>query len=182
MGRFFFDGDDDGSLIPESMPKPTVGDAKSPFFTMGEAGLVEGVVPNFFDAEVAARDTNNKEGTAAVEVQAQMKKMKTVYLEIDYGTYQNNYAVHITPVHEKKNIATEKQVQQVLHAAILALNEVVPYQVKVLIHPPRPEWKLKVISFVIEGATKAWNFDQAALEAKVIPKMFEEVQKIILKG
>lgn len=171
---FFFD--EEKQKVVE--PKP-VGE----FFTaLQNIGLIHDAPLPFFDeAKKAEAEVAAGKGTLGTQIRGQMKKMATGVLEIEYGTYDNDYSIHITPVHEKKNLRNDAHVEEALKAAILAIVPHVPQSVHVDIFPPRPDWKMKVISFVLRDGINAWNLDIKQLEEVAIPAMFKAVQEVILK-
>jgi hypothetical protein len=118
------------------------------------------------------------EKTAAID--GEMKTSSSKLVQIEYGTYQNNYAVHITPIHPARNLRSEDSVKQAVYVLAKTLNEHVPYSSTVNLFLPRPDWKVKVISAVILEGAKTWNLDIKKLEREAIPKIMQEVEKVIL--
>lgn len=172
---FFFD-----DVVSAQVTEPKL---SGEFLTaLQNIGLIHDEPLPFFDeAKKAEAEVVAGEGTLGTQVRGQMKKMATGVLEIEYGTYDNDYSIHITPVHEKKNLRNDVHVEEALKAAILALVPHVPQSVHVDIFPPRPDWKMKVISFVLRDGINAWNLDIKQLEEVAIPAIFNAVQEVILK-
>lgn len=121
-----------------------------------------------------------EEGAVTTAINGGMKRLEDTILQLEFGTYDGNYSVHLTPAHAQRNLRDDDHVAKAVNAAIVLLNQVVPYNLQVKIHMPRPDWKMKVISFVIEGGAHAWNFDIPKVEAECIPKIFEAVRGVIL--
>jgi hypothetical protein len=121
-----------------------------------------------------------EESTHEVQVEASMKQMSSKVLQLEFGTYQKNYSIHVTPIHPRRNLATDNDVDRAIEKLAITLNEYVPHTLEVKIHRPMSEWKMKVISVVIEGGANAWNFDLTKLEAECIPKLFKALEGVIL--
>lgn len=117
-----------------------------------------------------------------ITADAEMKKHKSGILELEYGRYINNYAIHLTPVHPKKNLATDSDVKIALKELVLIMNEFVPPSLRVDLFLPKNEWKLKVISAVIIDGANAWNFDIENFEKLAIPRIIKRIEQIILSG
>lgn len=153
--KFFFEQEEEDTKPSED---------KEFFFMLKEAGIVQqpGDKPQDISAD------------------AVMKQVSTKLVAVEYGTYQDNYAVHVTPVHPRKNL-DESKVEDAIRQLILVMHEYVPQTLQVKIYPPRADWQMKVISFVIEGGATAWNFDVAEFESSGIPKIQMAMEKVIMK-
>lgn len=163
--KFFFEPDlstDDSGLSNQE-------NANTFFSALKDSGVIQ---------EAPLEDLEMKR----TEVLASMKKMENKYLSIEFGVYQDNYAVHVTPVNSYKNLTNDVMVKRACTELATILNEYVPYTLRVDLYLPRAEWKLKVISAVVLGGATAWNFDPGKLEAEGILKMFKAIEKIILGG
>lgn len=114
------------------------------------------------------------------EADASMKKMESRVLVIEYGTYQDNYAVHLTPIHPQKNLKDDVMVKAALRELVVVLNEHVPHELNVKLFMPRSDWAMKVISAVVDRGAGNWNFNYNKLEEDGIPKIFQAVEKIIM--
>lgn len=135
----------------------------------------------FFDALDVAGMIQESNDLVPVKAEASMKNLSNPVLALEYGTYQKDYAVHLTPHHPQRNLATDADVHQALREASVILNQYIPPTLQVAVSLPRADWKMKVISFVVKGGADAWNFDVPKFENEGIPKVFEAVQKVILK-
>lgn len=157
--KFFFEPDD---------PSPDQASTDTFFSALKEAGVIQN--PSF--------DMEPK----PAEMDASIKQMSSQVLLLEYGPYQKNYAIHITPIHERKHLKNDAAVRKALFELVTILNEFVPYTVQVDLHLPRSDWKMKVISAVIKDAAAAWNFDSDKLEKDGLPRIFKAIEKIILEG
>jgi hypothetical protein len=119
-------------------------------------------------------------GAKKAEPEGEMKRMENKLLCIEYGTYQENYAIHISPVHAQRNFKDDLAVKRALKELVLVLNEHVPHEVQVKLFLPQPDWKMKVISSVVVDGAKTWNFNYKKLEEEGIPKLFQAIEKVIL--
>lgn len=172
--KFFFEED-----APKAEVKPSTGGGF--FDALKQTGIVHEQPANFDAALERAKNTEDKSGTMGVELEAEMKVIENQLVRIEYGVYQKNYAIHITPVNDKKNLRTDDQVKRAIEETAKILNSTVPYTMRVNIFMPRPDWKKKVISFVIENAASTWNFDQKKVESR-IPDIHQAIQLVITKG
>lgn len=150
---FFFDADPDANNSP----------AGEFFNTLQAAGVIQ--------------ESDEPVKTEAVAV---MRQLESSLLTLQFGVYEGNYAVHITPIDKLRNLGTEQKMKLALFEATKLLSTYVPATLKVLIHMPRPEWKMKVISFVVEGGATAWHLDRNKLEEECMPMIFQAVQKVIV--
>ncbi len=119
-------------------------------------------------------------GEQGAEPAASMKKYESRLVSIEHGTYQNNYAIHLTPIHPQKNLATDAHVKQALRELVLIMNEHVPYTLQVELFMPRDDWKMKVISAVIKNAAGAWNFDSEKFDREAIPRIHAAVEAVCM--
>jgi hypothetical protein len=110
----------------------------------------------------------------------EMKSAKSQIVLIEYGIVQNNYAIHITPTHDKRNLSSDAKMGAAIKSIITEMNKKIPYELKVAIHLPQPDWEIKALSFVVEGGANAWNFDVAEFEAESIPAILKEVTQICM--
>ena len=156
--KFFFEQDGEAVEQPKSEDKEF-------FFLLKEAGIVQqpGDKPQDISSE------------------AKMQTATSKLLSIEYGTYQDTYAVHITPTHPKRNISDEQKVYEALRELVIVMNEYVPQTLTVKLHPPRADWQMKVISAVVHGGAAAWNFDIPKFEAEGITKILTAIEKVIMK-
>ena len=163
--KFFFEADagtEDFTLTPQEH-------ADTFFNTLQSAGIIQ---------ESPVEDLTAKK----VEPEGVMKKLESKILSIEYGTYQDNYSVHLTPVHPTKNLKDDESVKKALKELVVTLNEYVPQTLRVDIFMPRPDWKMKVISAVVIDGAKTWNFNLKSLEEEGIPKIFAAVEKVIMSS
>ena len=160
--KFFFETDSSSEEYALSSQEH----ADTFFSTLKSSGIIHDSPDNLDEQQVTA--------------DAQMQRMEGPVLHIEYGTYQENYAIHLTPVHPQRNIRDDAMVRQVLLETVPILNDYVPQSLRVDIHPPRTDWKLKVISFVINGAAKSWALNTAQLEAEGIPRIYKKVEELIM--
>jgi hypothetical protein len=161
--KFFFDDETE----PQAADEP----AAESFFTPDDPVLAK-----------KASDAFSKGTTTGDQVvkEATMSELANSVLEVSFGPYQDNYGVHITPKHAKRNLATDRQVFLAIEKTMIIMNEYVPKALRVEIHPPRASWRMKVISFVVLKGATAWNFDTEKFEREGVPRIFEAVQKVIL--
>lgn len=132
------------------------------------------------DVATVGEHEENELEEKQISATAVMKKMESKVLSIEYGTYENNYAIHATPIHPVVNLKTDKMVEAAMKILVVEMNAYVPFDLKVNLWFPRPDWKLKVISAVVEGGATAWNFDRQKLEDDGIPKIFKQIETLIL--
>lgn len=119
--------------------------------------------------------------TAQADV-SNTKKVRNVFVEIEYGIIQSNYAVHITPIHAQKNLTKQTLLNLAIKQAVFILNQHIPPSVRVEIFMPRPDYEIKAISFVVKEGAEAWNLDTAKIEIEAIPKLLEEIAKICMQA
>jgi len=117
-----------------------------------------------------------------IEVLGEMKTFASGILKVEYGTYENNYAIHFTPHHPKWNLKTDGQVDNAVVEVMKIMSKEIPKDLRVNVFLPRKEWALKTFSLVVVDGANAWNFDRAAMEDKTIPECFDIVQKEIVKA
>lgn len=115
-----------------------------------------------------------------VQADASMQKLENKLLQLEYGVYQENYAVHITPVHPQKNLKDNAQVNRALLELAFILKEFVPDSVHVDLFLPRKDFEMKVLSAVVRNGTKEWGFNIKEFEEKAIPKLFKAIEKVIM--
>lgn len=113
-------------------------------------------------------------------VDMKMDKIANNVLLIEYGTVGEDYVIHVTPTHPVRNLKHPKKLRQAIEACILAMNEVVPYTVRVEIFLPDETWEVKATTFKIPGGTAIWNLDTGLLSAQVVPKILDKVTATIL--
>lgn len=155
---FFFDPEP----ATTTSPRPTVG-----------SGL-------FFDALKNAGVVQDADAAMPVKADGEMKEKATRYLIIEYGIYQNDYSLHLTPCDERKNLDTPTKVELAVVAALQVIKPLVPDQMRIDVYLPREDWKMKVVSVVIRGAATSWNFNPKAFEEGAVLPLFDAVQKVIL--
>jgi hypothetical protein len=114
------------------------------------------------------------------QAEAVMKKRESKVLLLEYGPYQKNYAIHLTPINPHRNLSTEASVKRACMDTVVVLNDYVPHTCRVDLFLPKTEWKMKVISAVVVGGADLWNFNTDQFEAEGIPRIFSAVEKIIL--
>lgn len=119
-------------------------------------------------------------GEQEAESLASMKRLDSRVVSIEYGTYRDNYAIHVTPVHPQKNLATDAHVRLALKELVLIMNEYVPYTLQVELFLPRDDWKMKVISAVVKNAAGAWNFDTEKFDTDAIPRIHTAIEAICM--
>lgn len=161
--KFFFEEDKQD----QTQALPADEHASSFFSTLQAAGIIQ---------EAVGEDLKEKK----IEADASMNKMENKVLCVEYGTYQNTYAIHITPVHPQKNLKTDKEVEKAVWELVKIMKLYVPQSVHIDLFLPRKDWKMKVISAVIKDWEKDWAFDVNKLEGEGIPTLFKEVEKVIM--
>lgn len=112
---------------------------------------------------------------------ASMKKYQSKLLLIEYGKYRGNYAVHLTPVHPRKNLATDRQVEMAVRELAIHMNKVVPPTMNVDLFLPQAGWSVKVISAVVIDGADAWNFQIDKFENEEIQSLAKAVEKICME-
>lgn len=157
--KFFFEGEE------SSIEKPEDSKEKEFFFLLQEAGVVQ----------------QPGDEPEAVSSDAKMKNVASRLLDIEYGTYKDTYAVHLTAIHPAKNLSTEQKVYEAMRELVLIMNEFVPQTLQVKLHPPRADWQVKVISAVIEGGATAWNFDIPKFELEAVPRIQAAIERVVMK-
>ena len=162
MTKFFFDEGPSAGKQPGAQ-------VETFFSTLKETGVIREPLEETLEAK-------------PTEVLAAMSKLESNIVSVEYGTYQDNYAIHITPINPKRNLATDDDVKRALLSIVTIMNEYVPYNIRVDLHLPKSEWKMKVISAVVVGGASAWNFDHATFSEKAIPRIKSAVESVILGG
>jgi len=163
--KFFFESDPAAEKPWDNLPPPEHADTF--FSTLQSAGIIQ---------DAPMEDMEEKKVAAT----ASMKMVESKVLTLEYGTYQNNYAIHLTPIHPRKNLENDQDVKQAMYYLASILNEYVPHEVQVNLFLPRPDWKMKVVSAVVQNGATVWNFDRKRLEEEGIPRIFEAVEKVIM--
>lgn len=161
--KFFFEPDesseDSGLTTPEQ--------ANTFFDTLREAGIIK---------ENPADDMEVKQ----VSVTGTRDKLETRVVLVEYGIYNNDYSIHITPTHSVKNLASDSEVRQLLMKVIPVVNEYVPTTLQVDLFLPRTDWKMKVISLVIKGGASAWNLDTDRIAKECAPRILALSDEFIM--
>lgn len=158
--KFFFE---EGSEEKEEQVKDT--GEKEFFFALQKAGVIQ--EPGEKPEEISS----------AAEMKSYVGKLVT----IEYGVYQNTYAVHITPTHASRNLSDDQKVYDAMYQLCTIMNKYVPPTLSVKLYPPRSDWQMKVISAVIDDGASAWNFDTAKFEGEAIPQIKEAIEKIAMR-
>jgi hypothetical protein len=162
--KFFFESDE---TAPKELTLTSQEHADTFFSTLQGAGIIQ---------ESPHEDMEEKK----IAADASMQKKESKVLVLEYGTYQDNYAIHLTPIHPRKNLENEQDVKQALYYLASILNEYVPHETQVNLFLPRADWKMKVISAVVQNGAHVWNFDKKRLEENGIPRIFEAVERVIM--
>ena len=132
------------------------------------------------DVGIIKESDFSEESVKSAEVLGAMSRLETKLVSVEYGTYQNNYAVHVTPTHHQRNLSDDASVKRALKALVLIMNEYVPYSVQVNLYLPRDDWKMKVISAVVTDGATAWNFDHHKFSLEAVPRIAAAVENVIL--
>jgi hypothetical protein len=162
--KFFFEADNQSEEYSLSSQEH----ADSFFSTLQAAGIIQ---------EAPLKDLDEQK----VEADAAMRKVENKVLCVEYGTYQANYAIHITPTHPQKNLKSQADVERALWELVKILHDYVPQTVQVDLFLPRKDWQMKVISAVIKDWEQAWALDIKKLEEEGIPALFQGVEKVIME-
>jgi len=109
------------------------------------------------------------------------KKMENAVAVIEYGIVDKDYVLHITPVHPQRNLSADHKLNAALKAVVISLNEIVPFDLQVMIHPPQEDWKVKALSFVIKEGAEAWNFDREKFEDETVHDIAQKITDICVK-
>jgi hypothetical protein len=133
----------------------------------------EGIVSNREDMSMAPM---------GVVPEMSAKVQKNGVVEIEFGVVKDDYTVHITPIHPKKNLSNQALFKEALKEAVTILNGVVPPELKVDIFLPRPDWEIKATSFVVRGGATAWNLDHTRIEKATVPLLLEAVTAVCMKA
>lgn len=112
---------------------------------------------------------------------ASMKSLVGKVVTIEYGTYEDTYALHLTPTHPKRNLSDEQKVYDAMYQLAVIMNEYVPPTLQVKLYPPRADWQMKIISAVVEGGASAWNFDVEKFEAEAVARIHAAVEKVAMR-
>ena len=110
----------------------------------------------------------------------EMKTHSDNLITLEYGIVQDNYTLHITPIHQRRNLTSQNKLNEAIKSVILLMNQKVPFDLKVAIHLPQEDWEIKALSFVIEGGANAWNFNIPEFEELIIPEIFKSVSNICM--
>jgi hypothetical protein len=158
---FFFDNDS----VPHITEMSVSTEGSNLFFdALKDAGIIQ----DFADEkEVGVKPDGNYD------------ERKTQLVSLEFGVFKKDYSIHITPIHPKWNLDTQKKVDAAIMAAIRLVAAAVPPSFRIDVFQPRKDWELKVISLVIRDAASAWNFDVKEFEAEVIDKLLAEIDKVI---
>lgn len=139
----------------------------------------------FFNVLEGAGVTADKDSLAPKGVETERYKTtskKTQLLELEYGIIKEDYVIHITPCHPHRNLTQRTALAEAVKACVFALNDIVPFDLKVRLHLPQDNWEIKAISFVIEGGADAWNLNRETLEQVTIPDIEAKVTAICMKA
>lgn len=109
-------------------------------------------------------------------------KVDNKVVQLEYGVVGDDYVLHVTPIHPKKNLAREDLYKQGLYHCIVALNTVVPYDLQVDIYKPQDDWQIKATSFLIRGGATAWNLDRDKIASDVIPLILKTVTEVCMRA
>lgn len=112
----------------------------------------------------------------------QTQHLKTTLLDIEYGIVKDDYVLHVTPLHPRKNLTNTNLLSEAMRAMIVLLNAEVPTTLRVEIFKPRADWEIKATSFIIKEGATAWNLDRGKIESVIIPKIMEQVSAICMKA
>jgi hypothetical protein len=156
---FFFDPE------PGVIDRPGVTEGSSTFFNaLKDAGIVQ-------DAS---------EDPTQITIEGSMKEKESQIVHIEFGTCKDDYSLHITPIHDKRNLDTKYKVELAIVEAIKLIVPTLPPSFHVDVYKPRDDWQMKVISIVIRKAARAWNFEKLEFERTVIPAIVTAVEKVIM--
>ena len=161
--KFFFESDpedqDGGSFTPED-----------------QANIFGSIV-----SEIGLKsDIDSMAPMSAVPDKVEMKTKTDNLILLEYGIVQNNYTIHLTPIHQRRNLSDNNKLNDAIKTIVLLMNKMVPFDLKVSIHLPQEDWEIKALSFVIEGGADAWNFNVADFEETIIPEIFDKISKICM--
>jgi hypothetical protein len=154
---FFFD--------PETKVEPTKSQSGTFFSTLEEAGVIQSA-----DQE-----------SMPIEKEGEMSVLKTQFLILEFGSYKDDYSLHIEPCHDKKNLDSPYKVELAVVEALKLLRPATG-DIRIDVYLPKEEWKKKIISLVVRGAMKSWYFNQVEFEASVPSAVFDAVQHVIMHG
>ena len=121
---------------------------------------------------------DSMEPMGAVAKRLEMHDIKNGLLHIEYGIVDQDYVIHLTPTHPKRNLSSDTKLRSSIEKTIMCLNKVVPFDLQVEIHLPRADWEIKVLSFIVRGAATAWNIDVSYLESIIIGEIGPELTAI----
>lgn len=137
---------------------------------------------SFFDALKGAGIIQSPDSDALpFETEGKMEELKTEYLIFAYGTYKDDYSIHIEPCHPKKNLSTPVKVELAIVEALKLIRPHVSDSMRIDVFLPRSEWERKVISIVLRGGAKAFGFRKDVFEEETPQQIFMKVQEVILK-
>jgi len=117
--------------------------------------------------------------TATVET---FIKVDNKVVQLEYGIVGDDYVIHVTPIHAKKNLLKEPLYKQALYHCITELNKLIPYDVQVDIYKPQDDWQIKATSFLIRGGATAWNLDRDKIAETVIPNIMTKVTEVCMRA
>lgn len=114
-------------------------------------------------------------------IQNDVNKIETPMLTIEYGIVGKDYVLHITPTHPQRNLQDGNKLNSAIKEIIYELNTVVPFDLRVDIHLPQPDWEVKATSFIVRDAANAWNFSREEMDNEVVPEIERKVSAICVK-
>lgn len=126
-----------------------------------------------------------KDAFAPMTPVAMTIKMKTIndkVIEIEYGQMGDDYVIHIKPIHPTRNLAKEASLLLAMRTTIALLNTVIPYDLRVEIYKPEPQWEMKFTTYKIIDGMNAWNLKIDKLENEVIPQIQGNLTQICMKS
>lgn len=116
------------------------------------------------------------------EPESKTKTERTATVEVEFGRVKDDYVLHVTPIHPRKNLKKRALLESAVKTCVVNLNKVVPPSLRVDIYLPQDDWEIKAISFIIRDGWTAWNLDRDKLEAETVPTLLTEVGAICMKA
>lgn len=110
-----------------------------------------------------------------------LKVIEDKLVRVEYGVIDADYVIHITPIHDRRNLKPDAKLKRAIEASVIEMNKSIPFDLQVAIHLPQESWDVKVLSFVVKGGASAWNFDQDSFGRVAIPIIHKSVSDICLK-
>lgn len=102
---------------------------------------------------------------------------KIGFVEISYGTVNNDFCIHFTTWHPSRLLPTDETITR--QTIVTFLHESIPDNLEVEYHPSPTTWDKKLISVIVKNV--GWNFDETKV-VESIQVVGEKLTEIINKN